>query len=240
MLRQNTNHSERGYVLSITPYRESDGMVHFLGESSGLIRLILPGYYKAQSKQGSLGLEFTYVRYRFNPRAQKLNRIIGGEMIQSYSEYRTNMSWLLNMSLVRELVIKTFSEEQDSWTYHSFESFMDNPVSTLSIVTFLKTLIVRHGFVPDISGCVVCGSPRINEFSVKQGGFLCQEHSHRQDTKYMLMMMKGLFSNKDVSDYANEGSIQSVLERLLQYVEYYFDIHLKTWELMKEMGEFEV
>ena len=240
MLRQNTNHSECGYVLSITPYRETDGMVQFLGETSGLIRLVLPAYYKPKSKQGNLGLEFTYVRYRFNPQENRLNRIIGGDILNNYKELRSNMSWLLDMSLIREVLVRTYSGENEKWVYDAFHKFMQESDSRYQLVLFLVNTIERHGFNPDVSGCVVCGSPLINEFSVRQGGFLCNRHSHRQDPKYLLMMMKGLFSKSDVSKYAAEGKIDAVVERLLQYIEFYFDIRLKTWELIKEIGEYEV
>lgn len=222
------NNSDTGFVLGLVPYREHDAMVHFLGERSGLIRLVLPGYYKSTSKQSSLGLEFSKVVYRFNFQVNRLNRITGGELIDGYIKSRSQLDWLLWMSFVSEVLVRTYDEtyQEVYWDYY------EKALNLNSIMDFLVRIILMQGFSPDLSGCIICGNSGINSFSVEEGGFLCQVHSgsFREDREFLIALNCALRSLPVKEDYE-----MKVFDRLVKFLEYHGDYRFNSWKLLLEM-----
>ena len=100
------NESEKGFIISLTEYREHDAMIHFLGENHGLMRLVLPGYYRSKSKQHALGLQWSYVDYQFKYKENSLNTIISGELLEAYLLYRQDFEWLSFMTFVSEILVR--------------------------------------------------------------------------------------------------------------------------------------
>lgn len=222
------NNSDRGFVLGLVPYREHDAMVHFLGYKTGLIRLVLPGYYKSTSKQSSLGLEFSYVEYRFDYHEGRLNRIRGGELIDGNIISRQSFEWLLWMSFVSEVLIRTYDEaHHEVYFEHYLQALkMDN------ILFFIVKIIAMQGFSPDVNGCVVCGDSGINAFSVELGGFVCQVHANhvREDREFLIALNSALrlLVIKEEFNF-------SVIERLVEFLEFHGEYRFNSWKLLKDM-----
>lgn len=222
------NNSETGFVLGLVPYREHDAMVHFLGEKTGLIRLVLPGYYKSTSKQSSLGLEFSKVNYRFNFHQNRLNRITGGELIDGYIIERQSFEWLLWMSFVSEVLIRTYDED-----FHDvYFEYYQYALKREKIIDFIVRIIQMQGFSPDVNGCILCGNPGINSFSVEAGGFLCQEHSGnvREDREFLIALNCALRYLDFEKDYE-----MRVYNRLVEFLEFHGDYRFNSWRLLLEM-----
>lgn len=226
--------SDIGFVLSTTPYREFDCMVHFLGEKSGLIRLVVPGYYKPTSKQGSLGLEFSKVNYRFNFKENSLNRVRTGELLESHHQLRQNFKWLLQMSLICEIIIRTYDPSHHDIFYARMDKIMGSDATQIQIILAITEIIRLQGVSPNVDACVRCGDTGINTFSIEYGGFLCAKHSPstHKDSKMVLVALKGLFDNQNVEAYLKSFDTTPLLERLVRYLEYHSDMTLNSWQLM--------
>lgn len=237
MLKQSTNHSEVGFVLKVVPYREHDAMVDFLGESSGLIRLILPGFYKQASKQSQLGLEFTKVNYRFNPKKGSLNRIVGGERVDLFVTKRTSMDWMMFVSILVEIVMRFAREDSDNRFYSVLESNLHTNTDVFSVLDGIRKTLDINGIDPHLSSCVMCSSQGVNAFSIEHGGFLCNNHTGNKDSKEFLIALKALFDNKDLRGRIALNTANELLLRVLAYLEYHEEIRLNSLKLYKEMGK---
>lgn len=237
MLKQNSNHSEIGYVLSVVAYREHDAMVHFFGSESGLIRLVLPGFYKQGSKQGALGLEFTKVNYRFNPRKGHLNRIIGGEKVDIYPKSRLNSQWLMMVSILCELIIKYYQEADAKDLFTILDSNLSEDSSVIEVLNIISYITKKNGFMPHVSSCVKCDSTGINAFSIEHGGFLCNNHTGIRESRDVLLLIKALYDGNDLKGHVETDDAQHALELLVDYLEYHGEVRLNSWKFYKEIGK---
>lgn len=237
MLKQNTNHNETGYVLKVVTYREHDAMVDFFGSQSGLIRLILPGLYKPGSKQTSLGFEFSKVNYRFAPKKNGLSRIIGGERVDLFTTRRTDMDWLLSVSIVGELVRRYAVPELNHFYFKVLEEGIHEHTSVFSVLSVIRDILKATGLKPHVESCVICGSTGINAFSIEHGGFLCNNHTGVKDNKRFLYAMKSLFEGVDLAVHITSEEAHELMVRLLEYVEYHDDIWLNSFKIYKELGK---
>ena len=223
------NNKSKGFVLSIHEYREHDGFIRFLSEDYGLLNFILPGYYRAKSKQGRLGIEFTYVEYQFNYRQNSLNRIIGGQLLDGYFDLREDYDWLVDMSLTSEIITKMYQEEHHKFYYRSFETMLRSDSRSKLLARLLMDISRLHGFAPYLEACIICDSPGINSFSIRDGGFLCTHHSRKKDNKDILILLYSLFLGKDVE--VDEEIRLKVIDLLVNYLAYHAEIKINSWKL---------
>lgn len=223
-----------GFVLGLVPYREHDAMVHFLGENVGMIRLVLPGYYKATSKQSSLGLEFSKVNYRFNYMEHRLNRIIGGELVNAYLNVRQDFDWLMWMSLISELMIRTYDDDYRA-NYLSMMADSLQHLSKAKVLDFVVSIIVMQGFSPDVSGCTVCGASGVNCFSIEAGGYLCADHAPHdvRDDRNVLLGLNQAFRRQAV----DETVAHSLLRIVIQFLEFHGDYRFNAWQLIEKVTQ---
>lgn len=235
------NDHDEGFVIFVNPYREHDAMVYFLGERFGLIRFIIAGYYKSSSKQISLGLEFSKVRYSFNYKPDKLNRIVHGQLLDSYRGFREQYQWLLHMSLACEIIRKCYEEDFHPHIYRFINelALISNPdASVQCMIAFLVRLIRHVGFVPQVDQCVKCNSKKINQFSIREGGFLCVDHAlSRSDSKELLKSIRLLFRQ----DFGNNGTgdtvrnSSEVLRTLVEYIQFHTDNNFNSFKLFSDV-----
>lgn len=215
--------------MSIREYREHDGFVQFLSKDYGLLNFVLPGYYRAKSKQGRLGIGFSKVQYQFNYRPQSLNRIIGGQLVDGYFDLREDYDWLVDLSLASEIVVRMYQEEHHDFYYHSFESLIRSSNRLESLSKLLMQVLHYHGFSPYLEACVLCDNSGINSFSIKEGGFLCKNHSKRKDDKETLMVLYSLHLGKALE--ATEETSIKVIEYLVNYLSHHAEIKITSWKM---------
>ena len=215
--------------MSIREYREHDGFVQFLSKDFGLLNFVLPGYYRAKSKQGRLGIEFSKAEYHFNYRPNSLNRVIGGQLLDGYFNVREDYDWLVDCSLGSEIVIKMYQEEYHSFYYNSFEKLLRSEHRLDLLALLLMQVSKLHGFAPYLERCVVCDSSGVNSFSIQEGGFLCPKHSQRKDDRDILMILYGLSMNKVLE--TDEEILIKVIEILVNYLSHHAEIKITSWKM---------
>lgn len=229
----NKNNQDIGYVLSVTPYREHDAMVHFFGRQYGLMRFVLPGYYKPQSKQSSLGVEFSMVRIRFRYKPNQLMRIQSGELLDSYYEHRHEYDWLLMMSLITEILIKLYQNDSQSFWLKFIETSYPSP-SRLQLIHDLRDIIIELGIVPVVDRCVMTGSTQVSDFSIKRGGFVSKNYRTSKLNLNHLQIILFLFSKRNEKLKNIEDDL-IILDVLIRYIEFHMDVKFNSWKLIYDV-----
>lgn len=218
-----------GFVLSITEYREHDAFIRFLSKEHGLINLVLPGYYKANSKQSRLGLEFSKVSYKLKYRENSLNRIHGGQLIEGFFHQREDFDWLLDASLLSELIIKLYIDEYKDDLYESYSYILSSEDRAKNISVFLFNLSKYHGIQAMLDSCVICGSTKINSFSINDAGFLCNVHSVKKDRVDLLELL--VYLNRGIDLDFEDSSYLSFIDLYIKYLSFYADVNIHSWKL---------
>lgn len=232
------NNQDSGFVLSVQPYREHDAMVLFLGETYGLIRLVLPGFYKASTKQGALGIEFTKVLYRFNYRENQLLRIQTGELKNPYLKQRDTLDWLLKAQFLSELCTRYFDEAQKQDWLKWLSTYLETPSDTY-LIYVVAQLIVYLGYVPYVEGCLITHDSKVSDFSIEKGGFVSAPY-RTHESKVTLDVLKGmrhLFGSKSINMEYLEALEDKVilLQVLVSYLEYHTDTNFGSWKVISSV-----
>lgn len=228
------NDTDKGFVVSVRDYREKDALVFFLGEHFGLRRYLLPGYYSPKSKQLALGLEFSFVRYRFNYQDGRLNRIISGELLDAFKTKRQDYEWLVLMSLSSEILLRFYDEALHSAMFERFRILIESDAIQTAVLDFIVWIIEMQGFTPEVNGCVICGSSRINQFSIAKGGFLCVEHASGHDEREMLLAIRRIFNHQSIEEDDDDFQKKRIVY-LASYLEYHSDGKFNSLKLYNDV-----
>ena len=229
MSLKRTTSEDLGFVLAVHEYREHDAFVLFLGEKQGLVRLVLPAFYKQNSKQMALGQEFSLVRYQSAFIPERLNRIYSGQLIKSYKEVRSDWDWLLNVSLYAELITKFHTDLHHQYFYQGFASFLESERQVYDLIQIIWDILEFEGIQPYCEHCVYCESSKINAFSIKDGGFLCTTHTSQRGNVNELLQLRALSLGK-LNEVAND-SWEDLLKLLMKYLIFHTDYHFNAWKL---------
>lgn len=227
------NEQDRGYLLAVTPYKEHDALLSFLGKDYGRLNLILPGFYKASSKQIALGLEFSQVEYIFNYKKESLLRVKQGRLINGFRDLREDYDWLLRVSLMSEVILKLYDAKHLDFLYQIYDKAMQEKARALSVIEFLADMIELAGFSPSVSHCVHCDSSKINQFSIEEGGFLCVDHALKLEESAYLRKIYRLFHHHftDISEEESEVFIRL----LAKYLAYHSDLRFHSIALFNHV-----
>lgn len=229
MSLKKTTSEDCGFVLSVHEYREHDAFVLFLGQKQGLIRLVLPGFYKQNSKQLALGQEFSLVQYQSNFEKNRLNRIYSGKLLNSYKDVRNDWDWLLNVSLCAELIMRFYDTIHHQYYYETFANFLLSEKQTYDLIHIIWDILAFEGIQPYCDHCVYCESTKINAFSIKDGGFLCTKHTHQRSDGRLLVQLHAL--NLDKLNEVNLESYELLLKTMMDYLIFHTDHYFNAWKL---------
>lgn len=230
MLKRSMSHNLRGVVLSITPYQEHHAMTHFLSKDYGLLRFVLQGFYKPQSKMQAIGMPFAEVSYRTDYKPNRLLKAYGGELHHAYIEQREDYDWLVWMSLLSELIIHNYEYCEHDQLYTDLVDNLES-LDYRKVINLVVSIIQGLGIRPYLEGCVVCDDHRIHGFSSELGGFTCQIHSSQKETYEYLVLLGQIFNDKEISTQ-DDLLISQTIINLVRYLEFHTNIKYHSLELL--------
>ncbi len=168
-----------GYVIRISPYKESDAMVTVL-TGDGVRSFSARGIEKPTSKNFASVRQLSYSRFSLNVSASGGASLKEGIPI-TYVDGKNDFARLAAISFISELTQKMIEGEEHKAKFALLDGAIkalnsDFDPLTICLVYFAGLLNVE-GCGPNIDECAVCGEKHnIVGFAFKDGGFLCQQH----------------------------------------------------------------
>ncbi len=171
----------RGLALKKTKLGETDLIVTFLAADGSQVRAVAKGARKPGSRLGGRIEPLSVVDLLLHP-GRTLFTITEVELVHAHAGIRTDLDRSLAASVVADFLDKISVEEQAE------ERLFGLAVATLGVMesadadgllalvtAFLLKGIAMHGYRPQFSTCVQCGTPTSGEgrYSIEHGGPVC-------------------------------------------------------------------
>jgi DNA repair protein RecO (recombination protein O) len=231
----------KGYVLHLSPYKESDAMVQVLS-SDGLYSFLARGLAKPTSKLAGATQLLSYSQFSLNSSnggTYSLKEAQGIKVVDG----RDDLSRLTSFSFIAELSSKLIQDDEAVESYPWLEATLNAldkgfDAFTASLVYFAHLLIIA-GYGLDVDECIVCGSKKdIAGISYSEGGFICkndlEEGVEPADTR-KLKILRYIFRCQ-ISDLARvafgKEECQALLNELSRYLNDLTGVTLKSIDLL--------
>jgi DNA repair protein RecO (recombination protein O) len=242
-----------GIVIKNTDYGESHKIVTLYTKEYGKLSLMARGAKKPKSRLSATSQLFTYglfLFFRKSPRS--MGTLSQGERLQSFHTLRQDLFKTAYAAYFAELVDKlTEDDEREPFLFQllltAFSHLEEGKDPELLARLFELKMLVLSGYKPEVDRCVVCRKiegPFL--FSIREGGFLCQECSPHDAQALALgantlKLLRFLYHLNP----ARMGKVEirpTTREELRQALWLFMDEHtplkLKSRSFLEHMGEF--
>lgn len=236
------NETSLGFVLKIDPYKEHDALVFALLKVYGKVTFLYRGYFKSNSKMLSKGINYTLYEFRFNYKEEGLLNPIEVTTVQTFSKILLNPKKVCLAQIIDTiyLAIDKYDYSSDLYSlYYDYLLALQNDLyDDLLVVSLLLSELVNYfGFSPYVDGAVNTNKDKVNDFSIKLGGFVLDSHKSLfslEELKQIRYIYKGHL--KDL-DKLKEFTVNKKLMNLfIDFFEYHTSIKLNSYSVYQQLG----
>ncbi len=170
-----------GYVLSASKYQDSDAVVNILTKDGIVIGNIRGGY--SYTSKNHIGAQiFNLIEFDYNPKLKSIQQV---KLVKDYTCLYEDIVTSLAGQVIVEASLKTLQKD-DVVPFDYFEKSLEaikegfDPLTVCFI--YLAQLSKVGGFMPELDGCLICGSQKnLVSFSFNEGGFICKNCAREEN-----------------------------------------------------------
>lgn len=230
-------------VLSITPYKEKDGIIDAISEK-GDITFTAKGIFDPKNKNAALNNALTIADIELQEGKYKYPLLKNASIVANPMKIKSDYYYLASIMLIGELTKSLLQDEEKERIFNSLLSTLiclknvEKPWAIL--LSYIANLLAITGYEFSVNECVFCGSKqKIATFSFNDGGFVCQnclqEDMLRDLSKEQMLLIRNAFNYKE-AEKANypveEKDAKIVLNKLFEFISESFGIKIKSRELI--------
>ena len=230
-------------VLSITPYKEKDGIVRAISENESLT-FLARGIKDPKSKNAVLNNVLTIADIELMDGNFVHPILKSSKPLFSPLKVDMDAKYLASLMTIDEMMLNLFPEDEQQVMFKTLEKAVNSLKTTndwlMTLLQFMAHTVKMGGFQLEVNQCVLCGATKnIVTFSFSDGGFICescyQPEMEKDLTKEQMILLRKIVNCPDYrlksSDYKNEDLLL-LFGKFSQYIEEAFGYHFKNMRLL--------
>lgn len=243
MARSHTFHSDVR-VLTKTKLGEADLIVTCLTSDGIQIRAVAKGARKPKAKLAGAVGTFNKLSALF-AEGRNLAVLCEAKVLETFNNASLDLRTVAALSIVAELAAKiSFPDSENPYLAATSDRFSeiikDEQLQVPSLDALLAAFIFKNyasmGWMPGLSGCVVCSQKAAAYFSVSEGGLICSDCAARIADKKNITpeivsalqdLIKRTLSEVVRTPYSGHTA-RWLLLSALEWIEHYSGIRLKS------------
>lgn len=232
-------------VLSITPYKEKDGIIDAISEN-GDVTFLAKGIFDPKSKNAALNNILVTADIELSDGKYKYPFLKSSSIIENPMKVDNDYYYLSCLLLIAEATKQLLQDEEKIRIFDSLISSVHQLKNAkqpweILLVYFAKLLSVG-GYQLEVNSCVFCGSKKeIVAFSFADGGFVCQNclnpQMERDLTKEQMLLIRSSFNTQDINKIAFTCSKEDalvVINKFFDFIKESFGVYLKSASLINK------
>ncbi len=212
-------------VLSITAYKEKDGIIEALSEQ-GVISFTIKGFYDPKNKFTALNNVVTIADVELSDSRYKYPLLKNYSIIQSPMKENSDLTYMGALMYLSDLTRKLVQDEEKEMIfkhlYAALISLKGAQEPWMILLIYMANICKATGYDFDVSGCVFCGKKKgIATFSFEDGGFVCQdcleqERYEKPFNNEQMLLLRAAFMAGDYAhthEYCSKENALTILNR---------------------------
>lgn len=231
-------------VLSITPYKEKDGIVESLSKD-GLITFLAKGIFDPKNKNAAINNIMVKADIELSEGKQKYPVLKTASILDTPLKSNSNLCYLSGLMYIAEITKALLQEDEKVEMYgflsKSLNGLKKDEKGLFVILAYTAKVLKTSGYEFDVNHCVFCGKKEnIVTFSFNEGGFVCgncfKEDMERDLNKSQMLLLRAAFNTNDPENvdfpYEKEDALV-VLNKFYEFIIDSFGVRLKSFTLIK-------
>jgi DNA repair protein RecO (recombination protein O) len=244
MTKTTTHNTTKGIVLKTMPYKENDLLVYVYTREFGKITLKGRGVRKMTSKNASLVMPMTLAEFELIPR-RGISTLLRGHVINYYHNIKKTIESEIIADYLLEYYYRYVKENDPKLDDYNFLKetleVLDRGASYKVVYNVINAHLMKiNGLSLMLDHCVFCDSTKVVDFSLDNGGFVCEQHHHglKQYDIDMLKAIRYLYKVPVAmcdTLHLSDEVVSKVAPIFAYYVEEYAGIRLKSKTFVKQI-----
>ncbi len=241
----NTENKMRIIVLTITQYKEKDGIIDAVSEE-GKITFLAKGIFDPKNKNASINNILSVADIELNEGNYKYPVLKSASIISSPMKVNSDFYYLSSLMLIAEATKNMLQDEEKERIFNSLLSATEALKKAKQpweiLLVYFAELIKVSGYEFEVNHCVFCGSKQdIVTFSFADGGFVCrncmQEDTEKELSVPQMFLLRNAFNTRDIGNITFRCEKDDAIKVLGKFVEFISDsigVTLKSFSLINK------
>lgn len=234
-------------VISVTQYKEKDGIINAISEQ-GVVSFLARGILDPKNKFAPLNNYLTIADIELTESNAKHPSLKNYSIIATPIRMESNLDYLASVMLIAEATKSLLQDDEKPAIYSWLEKAileMKNSQDYIGIdIIYLANIFKLAGYEFEVNRCVFCGSKKnIVAFSFNDGGFVCgdclneMEDIKKDLSPKQMLLLRFIFNTdsyiipQELKDRDNELVI---LSKLGEFISDSFGIRLSSLNLIRQ------
>ena len=228
-------------ILSISNYKEKDGIVTALGENES-ISFLARGIFDPKNKNAALNNPLCMIDAELVYKNSKYPNLESYALVSSPFLLKLDFKRITAMQVLLEATLKLVIEEERFYLYEPLKEALVALKSGIDpnsvVLIYLGKVLKVNGYTFSINECNNCGSKKdIVAFSFFDGGFICKDcldETIKCDlNSHQMLLMREIFGNQDYKNLKelDEEDTAVILSKFFEFISHSFDVNMKSFDL---------
>ena len=231
-------------VLSITPYKEKDGIINAISEQ-GDITFSAKGILDPKNKNSAISNVLTIADIELQEGNYRYPVLKAVSNVENPMKLDNDLDYLSCLLLVAEATKQLLQDDEKERIFNSLigtiRTIKKARKPWANTLVYIAQLLKIGGYEFEVNRCVFCGSKKnIVLFSFSDGGFVCQDclepDMARDLTRDQMFLIRSAFNAKDIDtiDFnCEKEDALVVLNKFFEFISESFGTTLKSASLIK-------
>lgn len=230
-------------VISITQYKEKDGIINAVSET-GSLSFLARGILDPKNKNSAINNNLVIADVELSEGKSKYPTLKNCTILATPIQAKTDLEHMASIMLIAEATKSLIQDEEKGLIYQSLidalESLKTNEEPWMTLLVYFARIFKATGYEFEVNQCVFCGSKKdIITFSFADGGFVCsncvEPNTEKDLSNEEMLLLRSAFNARDFSPskYCTKENALRVLDKFFIFISDSYGITLKNAALIK-------
>ena len=234
-----------GIILNTRNYNDTSKILDIFTKKYGVIGVIAKGCKSLKSNLRSVTDKLTYATFTIYYKKDKLSILTEASVINNYSNIKKDIVKISYASYMLDLTNQVYKQNNSNDLYDYLISALNKINEGFNPLVITNILELKYldylGIMPNLDGCIVCGSKNVVTLSSDKGGYLCKNCvTNEPITSDKAIKLIRMYYYVDIDKISKLDLSKDVISEVNNFIDDYYDrytgLYLKSKNFLKNLN----
>ena len=234
-----------GIILNTRNYNETSKILDIFTKEYGVIGVIAKGCKSLKSNLRSVTDKLTYATFTIYYKKDKLSILTEASVINNFNNIKKDIVSISYASYLLDLTNQVYKQNNSSDLYSLLISALiklNEGFNPLVITNILELKYLDYlGIMPNLDGCIICGSKNVITLSSDKGGYLCKKCvTNEPISSDKAIKLVRMYYYVDIDKISKLDLSKDIINEVNNFIDDYYDrytgLYLKSKNFLKNLN----
>ncbi len=234
-----------GIILNTRNYNDTSKILDIFTKKYGVIGVIAKGCKSLKSNLRSVTDKLTYATFTIYYKKDKLSILTEASIINNFSNIKKDIEKISYASYLLDLTNQVYKQNNSTDLYDYLISALNKineGFNNLVITNIIELKYLDYlGIMPNLDGCIVCGSKNVVTLSSDKGGYLCKNClTNEPISSDKAIKLVRMYYYVDIDKISKLDLSKDIINEVNNFIDDYYDrytgLYLKSKNFLKNLN----